>query len=241
MEFIMKYMFGILTLTFTIFYAENFYASENFKGQFGSIPENIKKEIIEKSWKKECPVPLEQLSYLKVSYWGFDNKPHTGELIINKTIAKDTVKVFEELFKIKFPIENMKLPSYYIDHPNDPSEKNNTSAFCYRKDTQSPKKNSIHSYGLAIDLNPFYNPAIVAEGKVEPEGAKKYLNRKLNHKGMIHQGDQVFQIMTKHGWAWGQYFSQGVDPMHFEKIVNRQYIIKSLEYYPNEWGLNDAL
>lgn len=237
----MKFILSILTLTFTIFCFENLSAYEKYKGEYGPLPESIKKEIIGKSWTNKCPVSLDQLSYLRVMYWGFDSKSHIGELVINKAIAEDTVKVFEELYKVKFLIESMKLPSYYIDHPNDPSGKNNTSAFYYRKDTQSPEKNSIHSYGLAIDLNPFYNPAIVDKGKVEPAGAEKYLNRKLNHKGMIHQGDQVFQIMTKYGWAWGQYFKQGVDPMHFEKIVNRQYIIKSLEYSPNDWGINDAL
>lgn len=237
----MKFALGVSTFLLIFFQAFNSYAIEKFKGEFGPIPENIKIEIVGKSWTKECPIPLEQLSYLKVSYWGFDNKPLIGELLINKAIAEDTVKVFEELFKVRFPIESMKLPSYYMEHPNDPSKINNTSAFDYRKDTQSPGKNSIHSYGLAIDFNPFYNPAIVDNGKVEPAGAEKYLNRKLNHKGMIHPGDQVFQIMTKHGWAWGQYFKQGVDPMHFEKIVNRQYIIKSLEFYPNEWGINEPL
>jgi len=47
--------------------------------------------------------------------------------------------------------------------------------------------------------------------------------------------------MTKHGWAWGEYFKHGADPMHFEKIITRQYIIKSLEYCPNNWGLDYAL
>ncbi len=237
----MKSTLQILLLASLIFSTTSIYAQGKYKGTFGPIPENIRKEMSGKTWTKECPVSLDQLSYLQVTYWGFDNKPHTGELIVNKAIAEDTVKVFEELFDIKFPIESMKLPSYLMNHPNDSTEKNNSSAFCYRKDTQSPEKNSIHSYGLAIDLNPFYNPAIVAKGKTEPEGADKYLNRKLNHIGMIHKGDKVFQIMTNHGWAWGQFFRQGVDSMHFEKIVNRQYIIKSLEFYPNNWGINEAL
>jgi len=58
---------------------------------------------------------------------------------------------------------------------------------------------------------------------------------------MIHENDKVFKIMTKHGWAWGGFFKQGKDPMSFEKIVNRQYIIQSLEYCPNSWGLDEAL
>ena len=237
----MKNLLWIVILILTTSSITNIYADTDFTGKITPIPEKIKKEMIGTTWKKGCPVELDQLAYLRMSYWGFDNKPHVGELIINKAIAKDTVAVFKELFEIRFPIESMKLRSYYYKKPNDPSKKNNTSAFSFSKDTQSPDKLSLHSYGIAIDFNPFYNPAPVANGKVEPEGADKYLNRKLKHKGMIYQGDKVFQIMTKNGWAWGGYFKQGVDPMHFEKIINKQYIIKSLEYYPNTWGLHDSL
>ncbi|MCF7792075.1 MAG: M15 family metallopeptidase [Victivallales bacterium] len=237
----MKVILVSLVFICAVFSFGHLCAANTQEDEYGPLPESIRKKITGKSWKEGCPVSMDQLSYLKVKYWGFDNKPHIGELIVNKAIAEDTVKVFKELFEVKYPIQSMKLPSYYVDHPDDPTRKNNTSAFYFRKDTQSPNKNSIHSYGIAIDLNPFYNPAIVAHGKVEPEGAEKYLNRKLKHKGMIHEGDDVFMIMTKHGWAWGQYFKQGVDPMHFEKIVNRQYIIKSLEYYPNKWAIDEAL
>jgi hypothetical protein len=237
----MKVLFRILIFTAAVFHVLEIYGDINFTGKITPIPENLKKKMIGTTWKKGCPVSLDQLAYLRLSYWGFDNKPHIGELIINKAIAENTAAVFKELFEIRFPIESMKLRSYYFKNPDDPAKKNNTSAFSYSKDTQSPDKLSLHSYGIAVDFNPFYNPAPVAGGKVEPEGAEKFLNRKLKHKGMIYQGDKVFQIMTKHGWAWGGYFKQGADPMHFEKIINKQYIIKSLEYFPNTWGLNDAL
>lgn len=35
--------------------------------------------------------------------------------------------------------------------------------------------------------------------------------------------------------------THGADPMHFEKIINRNYIINSLEYFPNDWGVDGAL
>ncbi len=217
------------------------HAEDAFHGEISAIPENIRRQMTGTTWEKDCPVSLDQLSYLRVSYWGFDDAPHVGELIVNGAIARNTVAAFKELFEMRFPIESMKLPSYYANHPDDASAANNTSAFCYRKDAQSPGKLSLHSYGIAVDLNPFYNPAPVAGGKVEPEGAEMYLDRSVKHKGMIREGDKVFRIMAKHGWAWGGFFRQGVDPMHFEKIINRQYIIDSLEYCPNVWGLDSAL
>ncbi|NCC26218.1 MAG: M15 family peptidase [Deltaproteobacteria bacterium] len=125
--------------------------------------------------------------------------------------------------------------------PDDPAQKNNSSAFNFRMDTQSPGKASIHGYGLAIDLNPFYNPARVADGKIEPLGAETFLDRSVQHKGMVRENDDVFQFMTRHGWAWGGFFKSGFDPMHFEKIVTRQYIIDSLHYAPNDWGIESSL
>jgi len=235
----MKFLIQSMIVASTVFCVVNVNAGINFTGKISPIPEKIKIKMIGKTWTKDCPVSLDQLSYLRISYWGFDNKSHIGELIINKAIAENTINTFKELFEIQYPIQSMKLSCYYKT-PNESSAKNNSSAFCYRKDAQSPNKTSLHSYGIAIDLNPFYNPSPIANGKVEPEGAEKYLNRKLQHKGMIHQGDKVFQIMTKNGWAWGEYFKNGADPMHFEKIVNRQYIIKSLEFSPNTWGLDDS-
>ena len=216
-------------------------AGDSFFGEIKPIPEAIKKQMTGTTWEKEAPVGLEQLAYLRVSHWGFDDKLHVGELIVNQAIAENTLSVFRELFAIRFPIESMKLPSHYYKHPQDPSQRNNTSGFCYRKDGQSPGKLSLHSYGIAVDLNPFYNPAPVAGGKIDPPGAEKYLDRSLRDKGMIHEGDRVFQIMTRHGWAWGGYFKGGADPMHFEKIITRQYIIHSLEYFPNPWGLDVPL
>src|SRR6185312_13892123 len=35
------------------------------------------------SWKPGCPVPLEQLRYVQLSYWGFDGAVHRGELVVN--------------------------------------------------------------------------------------------------------------------------------------------------------------
>ena len=237
----MKKTLRSLIFTVAFLFVINIYADISFVGKISPVPENIKKQMTGTTWKKGCPVALDQLSYLRLTYWGYDNKPHVGELIINKAIAENTVATFKKLYDIRFPIESMKLRSYYFKNPNDPSYKNNTSAFNYRKDDQSPNKLSLHSYGIAVDFNPFYNPAPVAGGKIDPEGAEKYLNRKLEHKGMIHQGDKMFQIMTKNGWAWGEYFKGGADPMHFEKIITRQYIIKSLEFLPNNWGLDAAL
>ena len=205
------------------------------------IPKSIQKQMQGTTMHKGCPVGFNHLRLVQVPYWGFDNKTHQGELIVNQLIAKSTLKTFSELYKIKFPIDTMILRNYFYRHPNDQRSHDNTAAFNCRKDGQSPKKMSLHSYGIAVDINSFYNPSVIPGGKTDPAHDQKYLNRSLHHKGMIHTGSPMFHIMTENGWAWGKYFRAGADYQHFEKIVTRNYVIKSLSYRPNTLGINDAL
>lgn len=210
-----------------------------FYGKVESIPASLQKQMMGATMKAGCPVGFDNLRLLRISYWGFDNTPHIGELVVNRLIAADTVATFKQLYANRFPIESMVLPSYLMHHPKDVRANDNTSAFACRKDGQSPNKLSLHSYGIAVDLNPFYNPSVIPGGKVEPANAKQWLNRDLKHKGMIYLNDKTFQIMTQHGWAWGAFFKSGADYQHFEKIVNQQYVIKSLQYSPNTFGLSE--
>jgi len=112
------------------------YAKNNFYSQISPIPSDIQKLMTGKSWHKGCPIGFDRLVYLKLSYWGFDDKPHVGELIVYKDIATDTVATFKELYEIKFPIESMQLPERFsgTSYASD----NNTSAFYCRSDDQSP-------------------------------------------------------------------------------------------------------
>ncbi len=63
------------------------------------------------SWARGCPVALRQLSYVRVTFRGFDHRPHTGELIVRKGHARGIVQVFRTLYRARFPIEQMTLPT----------------------------------------------------------------------------------------------------------------------------------
>lgn len=213
-----------------VFHMDFSYANENFHSSISNIPASIQQLMIEKSWHKGCPLTLNQLAYLTLSYWGFDNKPHEGELIVYKEIAQNTVDTFRELFQIKFPIESMQLPER-LSNKSTILKDNNTSAFYCQTDAQSPNKFSAHSYGIAIDINPVYNPSMIANHKVYPESGKKFLDRKLRHKGMIREGDSAFGILTKYGWYWGAFFPE-VDYQHFQKLLIKHYLITSFQSVP---------
>ncbi len=47
---------------------------------------------------------------IRLSHWGFDDKPHVGELIIYKPLAEEVVAIFCELYEIRFSIERMQQP-----------------------------------------------------------------------------------------------------------------------------------
>ncbi|HSW69141.1 MAG TPA: M15 family metallopeptidase [Gammaproteobacteria bacterium] len=206
------------------------YADDGFRGSVSPIPSEISKNMIGHTWHAGCPLPLDRMSYLTVTYWGFDHKPHDGHLIVLDLFAGEVLQIFHDLYQIKFPIEKMVLPDKYASQKNDwssidwkSSEDNNTSAFLCREDDQTQGQFSPHSWGIALDINPVYNPSRVAGNKVEPASGKKYFNRSLNHEGMIDE--KVVAIFAKHGWKWGGYWAKDkTDYQHFQKDMDEHYM-----------------
>jgi len=227
-----KKIFVIFTISVSIGFSASIFAQDNFHGSLESIPESIKKEMINQTWHQGCPVPLDKMSYLTLSYWGFDHKTHEGHLVVLNQLAGETLQIFRELYQMKYPIEKMVLPDIYKSKDDwKSSENNNTYAFFCRKDEQNPDKFSPHSYGIAIDINPLYNPAVVANGKIQPEAGRKYLDRKIRHESMINEA--MVRVFARYGWKWGGYWSpNNVDYMHFQKDIDEHYICNSFEFFP---------
>lgn len=170
------------------------------------------------TWKPDCPVPLADLAYIKLSYWGFDNKPHLGIIIIHKNLAPEVIQIFKTLYQHHFPIQRMQ-PMYLYKGDDDKSMlANNTVGFNCRHQTDFPKLFSPHSYGGAIDINPLINP-YVNNGKVEPKAATKYAPRNIPAKGKVVPKGIVLQTFSKYGWSWGgNWDKRGIkDYQHFEK------------------------
>lgn len=189
----------------------SFYAEE--------INETIKERIMGKSYPKDCSIELSQLCYLNVLYYGFDNETHQGELIVNKIIKEDVLSIFKELYRIHYPIERMQLIDDYDADDIKSMEANNTSAFNYRV-IAGTKKLSKHAFGLAIDINPLYNPYVKNIGNtisISPETAKPYVDRSLDCPYYITKGDVVYQLFVSHGFDWGGDWETTKDYQHFDK------------------------
>jgi hypothetical protein len=165
---------------------------------------------------KGCPVPISDLVYVKLRFWGFDNEAHVGCLIVNKELGQDVLTIFKELFKYKYPIEQMR-PLYEFDNNDERSmAENNTSAFNCREVTGQPGLYSQHSYGRAIDINPQINP-YVKNSTVLPESGRSYLDPNNTHKAKITRQSLPYQLFSRHGWDWGGSWHDLQDLQHFEK------------------------
>ena len=183
------------------------------------IPDNILKKMIGNSIPTDSKdkVNINNLSYLKISYLGFDNKTHIGEMIVHKKLAQEVLDIFKEVYEKKYPIEKIRLIDDYGADDEKSMSDNNTSAFCYRV-VANTKTLSNHSKGTAIDINPLYNPYVVGN-YISPNSGKKYVNRNLKVKGMIKKGDDLYNAFIKRGWTWGGSWSSKKDYQHFEKKV----------------------
>lgn len=189
---------------------------------YEKITKNLKLRMKGKSYKKDCTVPYEDLRYVRVLYYGFDNKTHIGELVVNRQIAKDVTAIFKDLYMSEYPIEKMVLIDDYDADDEASMADNNTSSFNFRRMTGS-KNLSKHALGLAIDINPLYNPYVKINDSgtiVTPEKAYEYQDRKLDNPYYITKNDVCYKAFIKRGFTWGGSWKSIKDYQHFEKSLN---------------------
>ena len=156
---------------------------------------------------------VDDLRYLTISHFGFDGDIHTGEMIVNTSVAEEVVEVFRKAYETRFPIEQMRVitAEEVDDHPT--GDWNDTTSFVCRPAVGSTSW-SQHAYGLAIDLNPFHNPYLKGD-LVIPELASAYTDRDTVRPGMIFAGDTVTGAFAGIGWVWGGEWNTLKDWMHF--------------------------
>ena len=160
------------------------------------------------------------LDTLQVKYIDFEGRTQQGVMICNKTIAKDLSEIFAELYKAKYPIERIRPISEYGNDDERSMQANNTSCYCYRT-VEGSNKLSKHARGLAIDVNPLYNPCVKRKKDgtllVQPSTGMPYVNRSKKFKYKITQKDLCYRLFMKHGFKWGGAWRSLKDYQHFEK------------------------
>ena len=183
------------------------------------IPDAIWQKMQGKTYVDNPHVSRSDLRYLRVKHWDYDEQIHQGELVCNRLIADKLLAIFRELYKAHYPIQRVRLADEYDADDERQMRDNNTSCFCYRNVSGSQNL-SKHARGLAIDINPLYNPYIRyrKDGSqiIEPANAKPYADRSKPYRYKIEKGDLCYRLFIKYGFTWGGSWRTMKDYQHFE-------------------------
>lgn len=153
---------------------------------------------------------IDQLELFNVSYISTDGLIHRGQILTHTDIAGDIKSLFEFMLEEKFVVEKAVPVVRYGWSDSLSMADNNSYSFCYRNITYSK-----HAQGLAIDINPRFNPLRYKyeDRPNEPEGAVS--DTTIN--GTLYPGHPIVDEFKKKGFRWGHSFSRYYDDHHFEK------------------------
>jgi len=183
------------------------------------IPDSVWVRMQGKTFKPNPHISREDLRYLRVLHWDYDNRTHQGEMVCNKLIAQRLVNIFRQLYEARYPIQRMVLPDVYDADDERQMRDNNTSCFCYRTIAGSQKL-SKHSRGLAVDLNTLYNPYVRRRKDgtlfIQPATATPYVDRNRKFRYKITKRDLAYRLFTEAGFQWGGAWRSHQDYQHFE-------------------------
>jgi D-alanyl-D-alanine carboxypeptidase len=167
------------------------------------------------SWHAGCPVSPGQLRRVRLTYWGFDRRAHTGTVVVNADAVRPVVRVFSRLYAARFPIRRMRRIDAYRGVDERSLAADNTAAFnCRYAVASGPKRWSAHAFGEAIDVNPVENPYLL-NGRVHPRAGARYLNRARVRRGMAVRGGLLVRAFAGVGWKWGGRWTGSPDYQHF--------------------------
>jgi hypothetical protein len=169
------------------------------------------------SWRPGCPVGPGQLRLLHLSYWGFDGVSHVGTMVVNAVVTADVLKIFGQLYAVRFPIHQMQPVDAYRASDPDSMAADNTSGFnCRNAVAPGAPQWSVHAFGEAIDVNPVENPDIQG-GTVTPAAGTAFLNRSDVRPGMAVPSGPLVQAFASAGWQWGGRWTASPDYQHFSR------------------------
>ena len=186
--------------------------------RISEITDEIFERIQGKSFRDDCTLPREDLRYLHVLHVDLNGETHEGEMIVNYHIAGDVLDILRQLYEAHYPIEKIRLVDEYDADDELSMEDNNTSSFNFRFISHTTRV-SKHGLGLAVDINPLYNPYVkTVDGKriVEPVTGEPYLDRDADFPYKIDHEDLCFRLFTEHGFEWGGDWKTEKDYQHFQ-------------------------
>jgi hypothetical protein len=168
-----------------------------------------------KTWHPGCPVAPTQLRLIHVRYVGFNGRVNGGSIVVNASVARAVIHVFQTLYLHRFPIHSLIPESHFKGSDPASMAADNTSGFnCRYAVANGTSVWSVHAYGEAIDVNPVQNP-YVFNGVAQPLAGKAYLNRHNVRPGMAVVGGVLKSAFASVGWKWGGRWTDSPDFQHF--------------------------
>lgn len=164
---------------------------------------------------------LKNLGVMTVTYNGFDNTLHQGQVIVAMDVMPEVETFFKHALEIGFNIERVipiSAPAYKWDSKKVLKD-NLSSGFGFRY-IKGTNKISLHGQGRAFDINPRQNPYIIYKNG-RPEVIPKDASWNPSKPGTLHAEHPLVKLMEGLGWEWGGHWSPDsgrTDYQHFQKV-----------------------
>ena len=155
---------------------------------------------------------IDSLCLINVCHWSFDGQLHRGQIVLHREIEKDVLEIFKMIEQSKFPVARVHPIVKYGWSDDISMADNNTSAFNYRF-VLGTERLSHHAYGRALDINPYLNPVIYENGRIDPPGARY----DPGTGGTLSKSHFIVREFLNRGWRWGGNFRPSIDYHHFDK------------------------
>jgi len=222
-------VFSIICHAIKLLILVNFMPQESAASEIFSIQKLSEKDISQmletNVLKKPYLCDPSRLRLLQISYYDFDGKIHRdGKIVVLDAAAENVINIFKKLFDQKFPLQRISLLNEFKGDDDLSMNANNSSAFNQRA-IAGRDRVSIHSYGLAIDINPVQNPYVIfnhenATAQYLPAAGIKFANRlegrpnKPNRAGLAENVEKIFY---QNGFnIWGGNWDDPIDYQHFQ-------------------------
>lgn len=175
----------------------------------------------------EAKEVLERQELLQVKYLNKEGKFCIGQIVVDNDLAGEVSEFFNFLLDIKFMIDKV-VPiqdQQYGGVDEVSMQDNNSSAMNYRY-IDGTERLSLHSFGFAIDINPWDNPVVQNGQVLEPIGSE--LPDLIDPQTLTPE-HPVVKWLEERGWEWGGRWGNDryEDNHHFQKpLATEQYIVE---------------
>lgn len=191
------------------------------------IGDGVWRSMVGRSWHSGCPVGRSGLRLVRVNYWDYAGYRRRGEMVVASGVAGRVANALSAMYRKKLPIRSM----YRVDRfgwsrrlggadDYKSMAAGNASGFNCRHVVGRPGVRSPHSYGRAIDINPWENPYHSSHGWVPNTW---WVSRSHSRVAWRSGSHPVVRTLAAHGFRW-TYGTQ--DAHHFDVSSGRgRYLV----------------